>query len=63
MADGDITSEEYMMKPDHFIVSRTNGVLGLNNQYQLKGCYDQAAGYYKKTAKSGKTTKNGGKNS
>ena len=48
VADGSITPEEYMQKLDHFIVSRTNGVKGLNNQYQLKGCYEKAAGYYKK---------------
>ena len=49
MADGDITPDEYMKKLDHFIVSRTNGVKGLNNQYQLRSCYDRAAGFYKET--------------
>ena len=48
VADGDITPEEYMQKLDHFIVSRTNGVKGLNNQYQLKACYERAAQFYKK---------------
>lgn len=48
VADGSITPEEYMQKLDHFIVSRTNGVKGLNNQYQLQGCYEKAARYYKK---------------
>lgn len=48
VADGDITPDEYMQKLDHFIVSRTNGVKGLNNQYQLRECYEKAAGYYKK---------------
>ncbi len=47
VADGDITPDEYMKKLDHFIVSRTNGVKGLNNQYQLRGCYDRAARFYK----------------
>lgn len=46
VAEGQITSEEYMTKLEHFIASRTSGVLGLNNQYQLKGCYDKAATYY-----------------
>ena len=56
VADGEITPEEYMVKLKHFIISRTNGVLGLNNQYQLRACYDQAAGFYtKKTSiKKGK---------
>ena len=40
VADGDITPEEYMQKLDHFIVSRTMGVKGLNNQGQLRACYD-----------------------
>ena len=49
VAEGSITSDEYMRKLDHFITSRTVGVKGLNNQYQLKGFYDAAAKYYKKT--------------
>ncbi len=48
VADGEITSDEYMVKLEHFINSRTQGVLRLNNQYQLKGCYDKAAAFYKK---------------
>lgn len=47
VAEGQITSEEYMTKLENFIAGRTNGVLGLNNQYQLKSCYDKAATYYK----------------
>lgn len=48
VADGDISPEEYMQKLDQFIVSRTQGVKGLNNQYQLQACYDKVAKYYKK---------------
>ena len=48
VADGTITSDEYMVKLDSFITRRTNGVLGLSNQYQLKDCYNRVAGYYKK---------------
>lgn len=47
VAEGQITSEEYMTKLENFIAGRTSGVLGLNNQYQLKSCYDKAATYYK----------------
>lgn len=54
VAEGSITPDEYMTKLDHFITSRTVGVKGLNNQYQLRACYDKAAEYYKK---SGKTKK------
>ena len=60
VADGDITPEEYMQKLDHFIISRTNGVKGLNNQYQLRACYERAAGFYKNGtsgAKRGKSDK------
>lgn len=47
VAEGDITSEEYMQKLDYFIVSRTDGVKGLNNQSQLRACYDRTARFYK----------------
>ncbi|SHJ97938.1 DNA topoisomerase [Hespellia stercorisuis] len=56
VAEGDITPDEYMKKLDDFIVSRTNGVLRLNNQFQLRGCYDQAARFYKLPA-AAKNTK------
>lgn len=49
VAEGSITPDEYMMKLDRFITNRTVGVKGLNNQYQLRACYDKVAGYYKKS--------------
>ena len=49
VAEGSITPDEYMMKLDRFITNRTVGVKGLNNQYQLRACYDKAAGYYKQS--------------
>ncbi|MDE6312020.1 MAG: type IA DNA topoisomerase [Lachnospiraceae bacterium] len=48
VAEGTITPEEYMTKLSHFIISRTNGVIGLNNQGSLRGAFDYAAQYYKK---------------
>ncbi len=48
VANGDITSEEYMKKLSQFVVSRIQGVKGLNNQGQLRACYDHAAQFYKK---------------
>ena len=48
VAEGSITSEEYMVKLENFIKSRTDGVMALDNQYQLKSCYDKAAAFYKK---------------
>ncbi len=51
VAEGEITSAEYMKKLEGFIWSRTRGVLGLSNQYELRGCYDKAAEFYKKGKK------------
>ena len=48
VAEGEITPEEYMVKLERFVQNHTNGVLGLNNQYQLRACYDRAAGFYQK---------------
>ena len=72
VAEGTITSDEYMMKLENFIRSRTEGVLALNNQYGLRPLFDEAAKYYRKgkggdskeegnsrrTGKSGKNKKN-----
>ena len=56
VAEGSITPEEYMVKLENFIKSRTSGVLGLNNQYALRGYFQKAATYYKTPAKqTGKT--------
>ena len=48
VAEGEITPGEYMVKLERFVQNHTNGVLGLNNQYQLRACYDRAAGFYQK---------------
>lgn len=48
VAEGSITSGEYMQKLEHFVRSRTDGVLGLNNQQLLRPLFDAAAVYYKK---------------
>ena len=47
VAEGEITSEEYMKKLDHFIISRTEGVKGLSNQSQLRSCFDKVAPFYR----------------
>ena len=54
VADGEITSDEYMEKLNHFIVSMTEGVKGLYNQSQLRECYDKAAEAYRKPGKEKK---------
>ncbi len=51
VADGDITSDEYMKKLDDFVSRRTLAVKGLNNQYQMRACYDKTAQFYKKPAR------------
>lgn len=48
VAEGTITPEEYMQKLENFVASRTYGVLKLNNQCNLRTCFDKAAMNYKK---------------
>lgn len=47
VANGEITSEEYMEKLSTFIKSRTQGVMDLRNQTQLRQFFDAASVYYK----------------
>ncbi len=48
VAEGSITSEEYMEKLERFVAGRTCGVMKLQNQYTLRECFDRDALYYKK---------------
>lgn len=48
VAEGSITAGEYMGKLEHFIRSRTSGVLSLNNRHILRSYFDRAGAYYKK---------------
>lgn len=48
VAEGSITSEEYMQKLENFVAGRTAGVLRLNNHYDLRSVFDAAAANYKK---------------
>lgn len=50
VAEGSITPDEYMKKLEQFIVSRTQGVLGLNNQYAVREKFNASAIFYKKTS-------------
>ena len=54
VAEGTITSEEYMTKLENFVAGRTYNVLRLNNQYQLRSNFDTAAAYYKKQTSGSK---------
>ena len=51
VADGEITSDEYMKKLTSFIVSRTQGVMGLNNEREMLQFYNKAASFYRKSGK------------
>ncbi|MCI9080815.1 MAG: type IA DNA topoisomerase [Lachnospiraceae bacterium] len=51
VAEGSITPQEYMVKLEAFIQSRTSGVLKLNNQYMLRGCFQHTASFYKSSKK------------
>lgn len=48
VAEGSITSDEYMDKLNNFVAKRVNGVKNLYNQDKLRYCFDRAAAYYKK---------------
>ncbi len=64
VAEGTITSDEYMEKLEKFIRSRTEGVLSLNNQLAMRPLFDEAAKYYKSgTGKSGLNKTRTGRNS
>lgn len=48
VAEGSITSDEYMEKLERFVTLRTNGVKQGNNQFMLRPYFDAAAQFYKK---------------
>lgn len=47
VAEGSITSEEYMQKLEGFVSRMTNGVKGLNNQNSIVGLFMESARNYK----------------
>lgn len=47
VADGTISTEEYLQKLESFIVRNTDLVKKLNNQYNLRAFFDKTAVYYK----------------
>lgn len=51
VAEGSITSDEYMVKLEKFIRQRTDAVMNLNNQYMLRQLFDASAEFYKKKGK------------
>ena len=51
VAEGTITSDEYMQKLEDFIRRRTDRVLSLRNQYALADRYRAVEPYYRKKKK------------
>ena len=47
VAEGSITSDEYMEKLERFVAMRTVNVTRLNNQYDIRELFDAAAAFYK----------------
>ncbi|MDD3278116.1 MAG: DNA topoisomerase [Lachnospiraceae bacterium] len=54
VAEGSISSEEYMNKLNHFVTRHTGSVVGLQNQTVLRRCFDAASVYYKSVSRGGK---------
>ena len=50
VAEGSITSEEYMGKLESFVTRHTVNVKQLRNQFQLKNSFDASAPFYTKAA-------------
>ena len=48
VANGNITTEEYLAKLESFISGNTGKVKTLNNQYQLRNFFDNSAAFYQK---------------
>lgn len=48
VAEGTITSDEYMEKLERFVAGRTYGVMKLNNQCELRKSFEHTGSYYKK---------------
>lgn len=59
VAEGSVSTEEYMSKLNHFVARHTLNVRQLRNQSALRACFDAAAIYYKKPRKTGTAKKKG----
>ena len=51
VANGEITSDEYMGKLEHFVRSKTEQVLHSRQHLAMRPYFEAAAVYYKKTTK------------
>lgn len=59
VAEGSITSEEYMGKLEHFVARHTGNVRQLQNQAALRNRFDAVAVYYKTEKKSAASERKG----
>ena len=58
VAEGTITSEEYMTKLNHFVQTRTDAVLHMNQHVALRDYFDVSAKYYDNRRKTNGSSKN-----
>lgn len=59
VAEGSITSEEYMQKLERFVTVRTNGVKTIQNPYAIRGRFSDIQQHYQNTARQAKTAQKG----
>ena len=50
VAEGNISTGEYMEKLEGFVTRRTNAVKGMGNSFSLQPFYERASRYYKPDA-------------
>ncbi len=63
VAEGTITSDEYMTKLNHFVRTRTDAVLHMNQHIALREYFDMSARYYHNNANSMRRKTNGNRSS
>ena len=59
VAEGSITTEEYMEKLERFVAGRTLGVIRMDNQNQMRQFFDAAAAFYQKESTQKRKTAGG----
>lgn len=55
VAEGTVTTDEYMNKLEAFISRNTDAVKRSNNQFQLRKCFNESQGFYRKKTTDKKT--------
>ena len=63
VAEGTITSDEYMTKLNHFVRTRTDAVLHMNQHIALREYFDMSARYYHNNENSMRRKTNGNRSS